>query len=204
MLTLHEDIEPLLEFWFGAGTEDPVATAGAQESLWWGAQPETDRLIGARFGDLRRLATEGALDAWLASARGRLAAIVLIDQFSRNLFRGRPEAFAHDALARSWCLDGIAEAADRALRPIERVFFYLPLEHSESREDQAHSVTLYEALAREVSPDLRGLFDGYAGFARAHRDIIERFDRFPHRNTVLGRPSTAEEQVFLTQPRSSF
>lgn len=197
------DIDNILDFWFGAAQDD-AEVAQTQETLWWKGLPETDRLIEQRFGKLRRKAIAGELDVWLPGSTGRLAAILLVDQFSRNIGRGKPEAFAHDALARGWCLDGLALRADRELRFIERVFFYLPLEHSESRKDQAQSVSLYEALVRDVPAELRVVFEYYAGFARAHRDVIERFGRFPHRNAVLGRTSTAEELGFLQQPGSSF
>lgn len=196
-------VEDVLGFWFG-DSQDPAEVATSQEALWWKGDPHTDEQIRQRFGALRLQAIRGELDAWLASARGRLAAIILVDQFSRNLFRGQPEAFAQDALARRWCVDGLARRSDQELRTIERVFFYLPLEHSESREDQARSVALYEALARQVPAALTGPFEYFAGFARAHRDIVERFGRFPHRNAILGRDSTAEEVAFLQQPGSSF
>lgn len=197
------DIDNIFDFWFGSAQDD-AEVAQTQEALWWKGAPETGRLIEQKFGRLRRKAIAGELDSWLPGSTGRLAAIILVDQFSRNVLRGKPEAFAHDALARSWCVDGLAKRADRELRFIERVFFYLPLEHSESKKDQAQSVALFEALAREVPKELTALFDYYAGFARAHRDVIERFGRFPHRNPALGRTSTAEELGFLQQPGSSF
>lgn len=200
---MSKGVEALLEFWFGTDA-DQAAAAHAQQTLWWGGAGDADRLIAERFGDLHRRAIDGELGTWLQTPRGRLASIILIDQFSRSLFRARPEAFAHDALSRSWCLEGIAQMADRELRPIERVFFYLPLEHSESREDQAHSVALYESLSLEVPAELKELFEYFAGFARTHRDVVERFGRFPHRNAILGRSSTAEELAFLEQPGSSF
>lgn len=195
--------EAVLHFWFGTA-ERAIEISQRQEALWWKGAAETDAEIGRRFGDLRRRAIAGELDDWLRSARGRLTAIILVDQFSRNLHRGHPEAFGQDGLARRWCREALAQQADQALRPIERVFVYLPLEHSESREDQAQSVQLFEQLVREVPAEEQTLFEFYAGFARAHRDIIERFGRFPHRNAILGRTSTAEELAFLQQPGSSF
>ncbi len=195
--------ETVLHFWFGTA-ESAIDISQRQEALWWRGAADTDAEIGRRFGELRQRAIAGELDDWRGSARGRLAAIILVDQFSRNLHRGHPDAFAQDALARRWCLDAISQQADQALRPIERVFVYLPLEHSESREDQAQSVRLFERLVREVPTEEQSLFEFYAGYARAHRDVIERFGRFPHRNVILGRPSTAEELAFLRQPGSSF
>src|SRR5690606_119569 len=138
--------------------------------------------------------------AWLAPPRGRLALVILIDQFSRNLFRGDARAFAHDALARRWVSEGLDAGADRALRAIERVFFYLPLEHSESLADQQRSVALFERLCADVPPALQGTFAGYLDYAVRHRDVIVRFGRFPHRNASLGRATTPEEAEFLRQP----
>lgn len=197
------DVENIMDFWFGSAQDD-ADVAQTQDALWWKSAPKDDKLIETRFGRLRRKGIAGELDSWLPSSTGRLAAILLVDQFSRMLFRGKAEAFAQDARARGWCLDGLATRADRDLRAIERVFFYLPLEHSESAKDQAQSVALYEALAREVPRSLKELFDDYARFARAHRDVIERFGRFPQRNAALGRTSSAEELAFLQQPGPSF
>ena len=163
--------EAVLSFWFGTA-ERAIDISQRQEALWWKGAADTDAEIGRRFGELRQRAIAGELDDWLGSERGRLAAIILVDQFSRNLHRGHPEAFAQDELARRWCLDAISQQADQALRPIERVFVYLPLEHSESREDQAQSVRLFERLALEVPAEEQTLFEFYASFARAHRDII--------------------------------
>ncbi len=195
--------EQVLEFWFGAGVGD-AEVAQEKAPLWWGGDEQTDRLIGERFARPREAAVNGELPAWETTARGRLALIILVDQFSRNLFRRDPRAFAQDHLARQWCLDGLAAGADRALRPIERVFFYLPLEHSESQVDQARSMELFTALVDAAPPAQRGVFSSFLGYARQHHDIIERFGRFPHRNAVLGRKSTEQELEFLKQPGSSF
>lgn len=197
------EIDSLLSFWFGSA-EDPAEIAREQEALWWKGAAETDRLISERFGALHRRAVAGELEDWTATPRGRLAAIILVDQFSRCLHRRQPGAFAYDPLALRWCLDGLDRGDDAALRPIERVFFYLPLEHSESHADQDRSVAVFERLEAEVAPELRELFAYYTGFARAHRDIVQRFGRFPHRNAILGRVSTPEESEFLQLPGSSF
>jgi uncharacterized protein (DUF924 family) len=195
--------EPLLHFWFGEST-DAVTMAKRQAALWWGKAVTTDDDIRERFAPLRELAIQGELDAWEETSRGRLALIILIDQFSRNIFRDRLEAFTYDYLAQEWCLAGIDAAADKELLPIERVFFYLPMEHAESRVDQARSVALFAALANAAPMGERALFGDYLDFAKRHRTIIERFDRFPHRNRVLGRVSTDMEVEFLKQPGSSF
>lgn len=193
----------VLEFWFGKSGDDS-ATAQSQQKLWWSKTAEVDADIRRRFGDLVETASKGALDHWAQDARGRLALILLFDQFPRNMYRDTPQAFACDPLARKLALEGISSGADRALRAIERVFFYLPLEHSESAELQERCVALFTALAAGVPEADRKTFKGYVDYAVRHRDVIHRFGRFPHRNQILGRVSTPEEIAFLKQPGSSF
>jgi len=196
-------MDTILRFWFGTETDDAVV-AEQRGQLWWKKSPETDAEIRNRFAGVLDEAVNGRCEQWLEDARGRLAVIILADQFSRNMYRDTPRAFASDNLALSWCKEGLAAGADRDLRPIERVFFYLPLEHSESLDDQDRSVALFAELADSV-PDAQGkLFDGYLDYAARHREIVQRFGRFPHRNAILGRVSTAEELAFLKQPGSSF
>ncbi|OWW19482.1 DUF924 family protein [Noviherbaspirillum denitrificans] len=195
---MSESPESILEFWFGHAEEDDAVAAG-QAKLWWTKRDETDLMIRRRFEDVLRKAARGELDAWAGQPRGRLALIILTDQFSRNMYRNTPEAFACDERARGWCRERLRSAAHRPLRPIERVFFYLPLEHSESLDDQEQSVSLF----RELS-DAGKAFAGFFDYAVRHREVIARFGRFPHRNRILGRESTAEEVEFLKQPGSSF
>jgi len=202
-LTAAPTPAPILEFWFGSDPDD-AATAKAQGKLWWSKNPAVDAEIRARFGATVQAAAFGRCDDWTATPRGRLALIILFDQFPRNMHRNSPRAFAYDGMARKLALDGIAAKADQSLRPIERVFCYLPLEHSEDITHQDRCVALYEALAAGVPPELRETFTGYVDFAERHRAIIRRFGRFPHRNAALGRASTAEEIEFLKQPGSSF
>lgn len=185
--------DEVLEFWF------PADQARASK-LWWGKDPQLDAEIRERFGPTLRAARAGELDHWAELARGRLALIVVLDQLSRNIHRNDPEAFAADARARALTEEGLARGHDRELQAIERLFFYLPLEHSESLDDQERCIALMQALADEFGEQ----YVGYVDYAVRHRDIIARFGRFPHRNAVLGRPSTAEELEFLTQPGSSF
>ncbi len=193
----------VLEFWFGGALEDGSVIAEKGRS-WFHGGDAVDAEIRARFGALHEEAAVGKLDGWLVAPRGRLGLIILIDQFSRNLYRGDARAFAHDSLALGWCREGLAADEDRRLRPIERVFFYLPLEHSEALADQEQAVALFTALRAEVGVALAKPFDEFLSFAGRHRDIIARFGRFPHRNAILGRVSTAEELAFLKQPGSSF
>ncbi|WFO52957.1 DUF924 family protein [Aeromonas veronii] len=196
--------QPLLALWFGDEADD-VLRATRQAPLWWGKNSKTDALLASRFGELAEAAAKGSLAHWADLPSGRLALILLLDQLPRNIHRGTPAAFAQDPLARDLCLKGLSIGADKSLSPLERVFFYLPLEHAESREQQARSVALFEALAAEqAGTPAQATFAGFANFARRHQVIIERFGRFPHRNDILGRTSTPEEAVFLQQPGSGF
>lgn len=193
----------VLDFWFGNAGGD-TATAQKQQKLWWSKNETVDAGIRSRFGALVDAAASGRHDDWAQDPRGRLALILLFDQFPRNMYRDTPRAFAHDPLACKLALDGIAANSDRALRPIERVFFYLPLEHTESPELQERCIALFTALAAGVPEADRKTFTGYVDYAVRHRDVIHRFGRFPHRNRILGRASTPEEIDFLKQPGSSF
>lgn len=195
--------ENVLAFWFGTETGDST-TAESQKKLWWSKDAVVDAKIRERFGALVAAAAGGAHREWAREPRGRLALILLFDQFPRNIYRDTPQAFAHDGLALRLALDGIAAGADCGLRAIERVFFYLPLEHAESPEMQERSVALFEALRDGAAEADRRTFDGYLDFALRHRDIVQRFGRFPHRNRILGRATTAAEIDFLQQPGSAF
>ena len=198
-----ENVKTILRFWFGTAVND-LEVAEQCARLWWKKDPQVDNEIRKRFAAILEAAVNGERNEWLRDARGRLALIIVADQFSRNMYRDTPRAFAADKFSLSWCKDGLEEGADRALRPIERVFVYMPLEHSESIEDQNRSVALFRELAENVSAEQRKLFDGYVDFAVRHREIVQRFGRFPHRNAILGRESTAEEAEFLQKPGSSF
>jgi uncharacterized protein (DUF924 family) len=198
-----ERLHKVLDFWFGsAGGDGEISDA--RQSLWFGKDPETDRRIEQQFGALVRQAVSGACREWIASARDRLAVIILLDQFTRNIYRDQPQSFAGDPQALQLALEGLAAGEDRQLQPIERVFLYLPLEHAEQPDLQERSVELFTALAREVPEAQRQVFSGHLDYAIRHRDIIARFGRFPHRNKMLGRGTTPEEAEFLTRPGSSF
>jgi uncharacterized protein (DUF924 family) len=195
--------EAILDCWFGSDAEDAVV-ASKRGSLWWKSDPAVDDDLRARFADLVEKAGRNELGEWASTPRGLLALILLSDQFPRNIHRNTPRAFAFDPIARAHCRDGIARGFDIHLRPIERVFHYLPLEHSELLADQDDSVRLFSNLARDAGAETKELFAGYLRFAERHREIVERFGRFPHRNRILGRESTAEEIAFLQTPGSSF
>lgn len=200
---MEEARKELFDFWFGS-SDDDAEVASSQAELWWGKSPETDDEIGARFGALASAAAGGVLDHWRGSPHGRLGLILLLDQMPRVIHRGSPEAFAQDEKAREVAIRGMASGGDRLLRPIERVFFYLPFEHSESLDDQQRSVELFTDLAESVPDEWRETFDGFVDYAERHREVIERFGRFPHRNEILGRESTPEEIEYLKQPDSGF
>jgi uncharacterized protein (DUF924 family) len=183
--------EDVLAFWFGQGAE-----YGQRHKRWFEKQPGFDAEVRQRFLGLHeQLARERA---WLDSPRGRLARILVLDQFPRNMFRGTPRAFATDPLALNTARLAVQRGDDQALLPVERLFVYLPFEHSEALEDQERACELTKPLAAFPETD-----DAYR-YALAHRDVIARFGRFPHRNSILGRASTAEEIDFLKQPGSSF
>lgn len=190
-------------FWFGTHTDDD-AVITSQSALWWRKQAEVDAEIRQRFAPWVARAASGELDGWLADIRGRLALILLTDQFPRNIWRGEAAAFAFDVLALRWAKDTLRLGLDGELRAVERVFVYLPLEHSEALGDQREAVRLFDRLATSVPVPHRPSFDSYLDYARRHLAIIERFGRFPHRNAALGRETTAEETAFLQQPGSSF
>ena len=196
-------VEAIIEFWFGSNRDDS-AMAKEKSPLWWSKDPRTDDEIRRRFAGLAAQAAAGDLSDWRMTPHGRLALILLTDQFPRNIYRDTAKAFAHDHQALAECLDGIAREEDLKLRPIERVFFYLPLEHSESLEHQEQAVKRFGALRDAVGAHQKDVFAEYLDFAVRHRDIIARFGRFPHRNKILGRESTPDELAFLAEPGSSF
>ena len=197
-----ETAESLHACWFGGAADE--AAAQRQSKLWWSKSAELDAELARRFGGLVAAARSGALDDWTATPQGALALILLTDQLPRNIYRGTPAAFVSDPIALSVCVAGLASGADRQLAPVERVFFYLPLEHAESLAEQDRSVALCTQLLAEVPDAVAERYRGVLDYAVRHRQVIARFGRFPHRNAILGRASTAEEIAFLAEPGSSF
>lgn len=175
---LNRESVEVLDFWFRELTP----------RQWFGGETELDVAIRRRFAPLLQKATQDECDDWAATPRGRLALIVLLDQFSRHIHRNTPAAFAQDAKAQQLCLAGIAAGLDQQLTSAERHFFYMPLMHAESAELQALGVEKFTALRNEAEAIL--------GFAKGHASIVERFGRFPHRNAALGRVSTPQEEAF--------
>jgi len=186
----------VLDFWF-LPADHPGH--GAYRPEWFRKDDAFDAAIRERFG----AAVEAALaePPGAGSDEGQLARILLLDQFTRNIYRGTPRAFAGDAHALTLAETLVASGRDKNLSPWQRWFAYLPFEHSESLLDQERSVALFAALRREMQHEA---FDSAYDYAVRHREVIARFGRFPHRNSILGRPSTAEEIEFLKQPGSSF
>ncbi len=193
------DIGSVIDYWFGANADD-----AAKSHVWFKADAAVDDEIRTRFGALVEAAGRNELSAWTQTPEGLLALILLSDQFPRNIFRNTSRAFAYDPAALAHCKLGIARGFDILLRPIERVFHYLPLEHSESIEDQQEAVRLFSELVQTAATERKAVFADFLRYAERHRDVIARFGRFPHRNFVFGRASTPEEVVFLKQPGSSF
>jgi len=191
-------IQSVLTFWFGDPATDDVSYSD-RKKLWFRKDAAIDAEIRDRFFDLYERARQGQLDEWQATRAGRLALVIVCDQFPRNMFRGDAKAFATDSLARKLAQEAIALGDNQALPPEQQFFLYLPLEHSENLDDQHQCVELFRALA-ETHSDLTDTYD----YALKHRDVIARFGRFPHRNQSLGRTSTPEEIEFLQQPGSSF
>lgn len=196
-------IDEVLTFWFRERSLS-APQIDARMDVWFGDDPDFDAQVKKEFADDVERASAGELDHWAHDARGRLALILLIDQFRRNIYRGKPEAFRKDKVALKLCIDGATAKMDQSLSPIEKVFFYMPLQHSESLKVQKKACEIYRHLARNVSATYKETFEVSAQFAELHADIIERFGRFPHRNKVLGRENTPEEDAYLAGDVPSF
>lgn len=190
--------DDILHFWFGHPA-DPESEYGQQRQVWFRKDPEFDQQIRDRFATIYDQARRGELADWIDAPRSALALTLLLDQCPRNMFRGSARCFEADAQALATAQGAIARQYDQALLPVERMFFYLPFEHSENLDHQHQSVNLFEALV-QGAPELQSTLD----YAYRHRDVIAQFGRFPHRNEDLGRPSTAAELAFLRQPGSRF
>ncbi|KZD06412.1 DUF924 family protein [Oceanibaculum pacificum] len=185
----------VLDFWFGAPDSPEY---GENRKVWFEKSDAFDAEIRARFGGAVERAIEGGFAEWQDTPLACLALIVLLDQFPRNLYRGQAKAFAGDPRALALAAQAVERGFDKQLLPVQRVFLYLPFEHSEDRANQERSVALFTPVSAETG------YPGWVDYAVAHRDIVARFGRFPHRNAALGRDTTAEEAAFLTEPNSSF
>lgn len=196
-------VDQVLTFWF---REQALSAPQIDRRLdvWFGEDDVFDHEIKKEFADDVERASRGGLDHWAQDPRGRLALILLLDQFRRNIYRGTADAFSLDKAALKLCVEGAMEKKDRGLTPIQQVFFYMPLQHAESKKVQAKSVAIFNRLAEAVSPTYRETFETIATFAELHHDIIEQFGRFPHRNKLLGRENTPEEEEYLAGDSPDF
>jgi len=190
-MDLELDPAEILAFWFGPEPH------GSRE-FWFRKDPAFDAEIARRFGATVDAALDGAYRDWTATPQGTLARVLLLDQFTRNLFRDRPRSFAGDAEALAMATSAVDDGDDRALDRYERWFLYMPFEHAEDRAVQERSLALFGNLATETGDD------SLLRWAEKHAEIIRRFGRFPHRNAILGRTSTPEEIAFLREPGSRF
>ncbi len=196
-------IDEILKFWFGT----PDKTTGVDSKLrarWFKKDLNFDREIEQKFGHHFQMLESGSWEAWTKSPRGTLALVLICDQFSRNVFRDTPKAFAFDSISTKVVTEAIEQGRDQKLSIFERPFLYVPLMHAESLELQNLCIEKFQELAKlSPEPQVKTAL-GFADFAEKHRVIIERFGRFPHRNKILGRESTTEEIGFLKQPGSAF
>ena len=195
--------QQLLDWWFGQGAT-AQSIVEEKHRLWFGYRPEQDDEARQRFGDLCEKALAGGLQEWASSAAGWLALILLLDQLPRMIHRGTPRAFAGDARAQELVRAGLDQGKELALTPIEQVFIYLVLEHTEALQSQELSVERFATLRDMAEAEDRPAFDEFLDYAERHRDVIARFGRFPHRNAILGRPSSDAERAFLAQPGTGF
>lgn len=195
--------ESILKFWFGDAKRSNEAS-DQKIKLWWSKDKQVDQEITVRFAETCNSVATGGFDEWNQTARGFLASILCTDQFPRNMYRNTPQAFAYDPIALSFAKKCIAQNFDQQLSLIERTFAYMPFEHSEQLEDQERAVRLYQAIVDTAPSDEINLFKNYLNFAEQHLNIIQLFNRFPHRNRILGRESTKQELEFLKQKGSSF
>ena len=193
----------ILSVWFGE-KELGLHYPKTQSELWFRNGKAYDKIISQRFGKLHQQACENKLDDWQQQPLTSLALIILRDQFSRHIYRETARAFAQDKQTQQLVFEGIKKGYDKKLLPAQRVFYYLPLEHAEDREVQKQSVTAFTILVDDLPEDIRQEYASTLNFAIRHKEVIDRFGRFPDLNAILGRKSTAEEIEFLTQPGSSF
>ena len=195
--------QPLLDWWFGTA-ENAIEVAEQRSGLWFGYRAEQDAEARERFGELCEQALAGGLQDWCEQADGWLALILLLDQLPRMIHRGTARAFAGDARAQVLVAQGLEHGWERQLPAIRQVFIYLVLEHAEELASQDRAVERFERLLQTCAEAERQLFADYLDYAERHRQVIQRFGRFPHRNEMLGRSSNIQEQAFLQQPGSRF
>ena len=200
---LDDTEQGVLSFWFGELDGHADIDAGKQR-LWWNGGPDIDGEIRDRFGATVEAALAGELDHWKKTARGSLALVILLDQFTRNLGRGTPDAFAGDEKALATCLHARNTGQDQELKLIERAFLYMPMMHAEDREMAETCKACFAELSKEISEKTAKGFPDFNKHATEHAAIVLRFGRYPHRNEILERTSTQEEHHFMAQGAPSF
>lgn len=195
--------EAILDFWYGR-PRNYVQADAARIKFWFSGAADVNRTIRERFAADHQRAAEGKLDHWALSPDGLLALVILLDQFSRNIYRNSGRAFEWDDKALRLSLAAVTDQRDLDMQPLQRLFLYLPFEHAEDPQMQELSVEKFTALTELAPEGMRATYREFLDYAERHKVIIDRFDRFPHRNAPLGRRSSSEEQEFLKQPGSSF
>jgi uncharacterized protein (DUF924 family) len=200
---VETDWRRLLSFWFGPDLNSHAAVH-ARSAVWFGEDREFDAEVAARFSDWPARAAAGEFDSWKAEPRSALALVLCLDQLPRNLYRNDAAAFGYDEVATRLAGGFVDAGYDRALHPVEAVFLYLPFEHAENLALQRRSVDSFERLLGRAPDELREAFEGFLDYAVQHREIVARFERFPHRNEVLKRESTSEERAFLESGGQTF
>lgn len=197
---MHDNvkIEEILNFWFGH-VEETIVPSEKRARIWFGEGTDIDNEIKSHFTTSLEKAIAGEYSGWAKTPRGRLALIILLDQFSRHVYRNTPKAYEQDEAALSICMEGLSEEDDHELSLIERVFYYFPLLHSEQLAYQEQSIRAYQNLSEIAFSETRVIYDSFLKFANHHYALIQRFGRFPQRNTVLGRTSTLEERAYIEE-----
>ena len=197
------EIQGILDFWF-SDSELDSPQLDSRMDRWFGASDDLDERIRGEFGELIDRAAAGELDDWATTPHGRLALIILLDQFTRNAYRGTAQAFSHDRQALKLAIEGAMVGDHKQLNAVERMFFFMPLQHAESLKIQEKSVSVFNALAETVPGTMHETFLVAAQFAELHRDIVAEFGRFPHRNAVLGRTNSSAETAYLSGDNPTF
>ncbi len=199
----ESDIQRVLDFWFaGSGMDSPRVDSRMER--WFGVDDGLDSEISEKFGGLIQQASDHKLVDWAQTPEGRLALIILLDQFRRSIYRGSAEAFTLDHVALKLCIDGTVAGDHKKLTAMQRLFFFMPLQHAESVPVQKKSVSIFQALAEDATDTLRETFQTTAHFAELHHDIVVEFGRFPHRNKILGRQNTDAEATYLAGDSPAF
>lgn len=203
-LIMKNYTDSVVEFWFDRLSDEQSIPSQSCMLRWWKKDPAFDIQIKQRFEALWQQFSNTNISTSLSTARDYLAVILVLDQFSRNMFRDNTKMYASDPIALTLAKHCIIHRVDQQLRPIERVFVYMPLEHSESIDDQNECVELFTSLYNTADEQHKELFGGFLNYAKAHQQVIAEFGRFPHRNSILGRNSTTAELTYLAKPNSGF